>query len=320
MPPPNENETYAGRTFKDSNKIYRLPGDQAELERLSLQHQLLRGILGALYPCDASEINDVLQVPSPPDGRRPQVLDVGSGSGLWAMQMAMEFPHANIVGVDINESRPAHIPQNCTFETGDITRGLSRYYNSFDLVHCRCMTGAVREYPVLVRELWKCLRPGGMVVTGEGDLQVYNEQKVLAEFRKDNDDDPTHSWLARLLHEVLSLNKRRSATSIGWQLKEILQDDGGFEDVNYKRRYAPIGWAGDGSIEQGEHVGRMMRKNCYDFVRAWRPLLLMNGFPAEQVDMWIHNIDVELHNPTVLRQYNVWHYAWAYKRDDAMRQ
>ncbi|EJD53212.1 S-adenosyl-L-methionine-dependent methyltransferase [Auricularia subglabra TFB-10046 SS5] len=310
-------EQYAGRTFKDSNRIYRLPGDQAELERLSLQHQLLRGILGALYPCDSDVAHAVLAPPREPDGQRPQVLDIGSGSGLWAMQMAMEFPHANVVGLDINLSKPAHVPTNCVFETGDITHGLSRYYGQFDFVHCRCMAGAVRDYAVLLREIWKCLRPGGICVMGEGDLRVYNEEKVLAPIRLDNDNDPTHSWLARLLFEVLQLNSRRSASSIGWQLERFLSEDGGFEDIQYKRRYAPIGWAGDGSLgDEAPLVGRLMKQNCYDFVRAWRPLLLMNSFAAEQVDSWIRAIDHELHNPTVLKQYNVWHYAWAFKKKD----
>ena len=77
------------------------------------------------------------------------------------------------------------------------------------------------------------------------------------------------------------------------------------------------------SCQRGRHI--TISADCSpavtkDFVRAWRPLLLMNGFQAEQVDGWIRAIDLELHNPTVLRQYNVWHYAWAYKRDDMMLQ
>lgn len=43
----------------------------------------------------------------------------------------------------------------------------------------------------------------------------------------------------------------------------------------------------------------------------------MNGFDAETVDGWIQAIDEEVYNPTVLRQYNVWHYAWAFKQDPA---
>lgn len=321
MPPRTspDNEAYAGRSFRDSNRIYRLPGDQAEIERLSLQHQLLRGILGSLFPCTMDEVHAVLPQPSPPENRRPVVLDIGSGSGLWCMQLAMEFPHVDVIGVDIQQSRPPHIPDNCTFETGDINECLSRYFDVCDLVHCRCMTGAVRNYSVLLRDLCRCLRPGGLIIAGEGDLRIYNEDKRIVPMREDNDDDPTHSYLARLLFEVLQLNKRRSATSIGWQLDQLLEDDGGFERVQYRQCFAPLGWAGDGSIAQGEIVGRLMKKNAYDFVRAWRPLLLMNNFPVEKVDNWIVQIDEELHNPTVLRQYNKWYYAWATKRRDVYR-
>lgn len=38
----------------------------------------------------------------------PTVLDIGTGSGSWAIDMAEEFPHAQVVGMDV---APANLPR-----------------------------------------------------------------------------------------------------------------------------------------------------------------------------------------------------------------
>lgn len=147
MPPPNENETYAGRSFRDQNKIYRLPGDQAELEARPVSSSPHRSTLNFCFHsdsrcstsyCAAFSAHSTLatyqsSTPSSPYqphqtvddhkcstsvqvrafGSRvatsfPPVLTRSLLRARRAMQMAMEFPHANIVGVDIQESTPLY--------------------------------------------------------------------------------------------------------------------------------------------------------------------------------------------------------------------
>lgn len=41
-----------------------------------------------------------------PIGDNPQeVLDIGTGTGIWAIDMADKYPSANVVGVDLGETR-----------------------------------------------------------------------------------------------------------------------------------------------------------------------------------------------------------------------
>jgi hypothetical protein len=50
--------------------------------------------------------------------RNPKsILDVGTGKGAWAVEMAHEFATADeVVGVDIESVAPLHYPANCRFE------------------------------------------------------------------------------------------------------------------------------------------------------------------------------------------------------------
>jgi tRNA G46 methylase TrmB len=69
-----------------------LPSDDAEINRLDFQHYMLRYALRGNYLAPLT---------------RPRgILDVGSGTGRWAMEMAAQYPEASVVGVDIT-SPPA---------------------------------------------------------------------------------------------------------------------------------------------------------------------------------------------------------------------
>jgi len=66
---------------------YPLPKDTSEINRLDFQHYLLRtGFRGNF----AAPLADPTSI-----------LDVGCGSGRWAMELAAYFPIAQVVGVDL---------------------------------------------------------------------------------------------------------------------------------------------------------------------------------------------------------------------------
>jgi tRNA1(Val) A37 N6-methylase TrmN6 len=44
------------------------------------------------------------------------ILDLGTGSGIWAMDVADMYPSAVVIGVDTAPVQPNLIPPNLTFE------------------------------------------------------------------------------------------------------------------------------------------------------------------------------------------------------------
>jgi hypothetical protein len=67
--------------------------------------------------------------------------------GRWPIEVAEDFPKANVIGMDLAPNQPTdNIPNNCDFRVGDMTRDLDLFDDgSIDLVHSR--------YPFRVSDL-----------------------------------------------------------------------------------------------------------------------------------------------------------------------
>ncbi|KAI9595848.1 S-adenosyl-L-methionine-dependent methyltransferase [Syncephalis fuscata] len=131
---------------------YPLPSDNEQLEVMDQMHFHLKQILHNNYVTK-------LKKPS-------SVLDVGTGSGAWLLEMASEFPNTRCVGIDISDVQPRDIiPKNCQFDLGDVLKGLPYSDASFDFVYQRFLEMGVPsdEWPLLLDELRRVCAPGGSV-------------------------------------------------------------------------------------------------------------------------------------------------------------
>jgi ubiquinone/menaquinone biosynthesis C-methylase UbiE len=142
---------------------FSLPKNIRETYRLDQQHYFLRRDLPGNHAAPLS--------------RPGAILDIGCGTGRWAMELAAEFPHARVVGMDIVMPQPHKslgfgldsIPANASFIEGDATHPLPFPDASFDFVHLRMMYPAIPApvWPSLLREAARVLRPGGWVESVE---------------------------------------------------------------------------------------------------------------------------------------------------------
>lgn len=77
--------------FKDGN--YFMPNDESELDRLDLSHQMFKIAMGdKLYMA--------------PVGKPATMLDIGTGTGIWAIEMGDDFPDSEIIGTDLSPTQP----------------------------------------------------------------------------------------------------------------------------------------------------------------------------------------------------------------------
>ncbi|CAO3574429.1 unnamed protein product [Mortierella alpina] len=144
---------------------YMLPNDLTESDRLDAQHYLVRFIFKGNY-----------NVKLDPDANL-KILDVATGTGVWALEMAHEFPKAEIYGVDISSIFPAEIkPKNCHFQLCNILDGLPFPDNYFDFIYQRLLVYALTpaQRKQVNTELLRVLKPEGFLQLVESDGIVYN--------------------------------------------------------------------------------------------------------------------------------------------------
>ncbi|KAF2966902.1 hypothetical protein GQX73_g6649 [Xylaria multiplex] len=121
-----------------------------EQKRLDYQHQIYTAVLnGKLY---TSPIGDRLR----------NVLDVGTGTGIWAIEIGLEHPGAHITGIDLSPIQPSYAPPNVTFEICDAEDEWS-FRQSFDLVHMRAMVTCFKNPRAVFEEAYRSLAPGGYI-------------------------------------------------------------------------------------------------------------------------------------------------------------
>ena len=120
-------------TYKEGK--YVVPNDEPENDRLDLQHhQFTLTFDGKLFTCPVAE------------KQIHRVLDVGTGTGIWAIDFADEHPAAHVLGIDLSPIQPIFIPPNVTFQIDDMEETWT-YTDKFDFIYSRMMTGSFADWP-----------------------------------------------------------------------------------------------------------------------------------------------------------------------------
>lgn len=209
---------------------YLLPNDEIEQDRLDLQHHIWRMTLnGNLFRA--------------PIVTKPQrVLDMGTGTGIWAIDFADEFPSAEVIGTDLSPIQPVWVPPNCKFYVDDIeSEWVFRESEHFDFVHGRALSGSINDWARLYGQVFNNLKPGGWI-----EMQEY--EGVVA-----SDDDPElknapylDRWQTLVDEATTKIGKKLDVAGVHKQLLI----DAGFVDVRDDIYKVPSGrWPQDRKLK-----------------------------------------------------------------------
>ncbi|KAL1876834.1 hypothetical protein VTK73DRAFT_9136 [Phialemonium thermophilum] len=209
--------------------VYCLPNDELELDRLDLTHALMtKGIGEKLYlaPIDGSKLH--------------RILDIGTGTGIWAICMGDEFPNAEVLGNDLSAVQPEWVPPNVKFEIDDVESPWS-HQAPFDFIFCRYMAACILDWPKLVNSIYENLSPGGWAEFQDFDLQYYSEDGSLTK------DHATYKWINTLLEAARKIGRDPCP---GVQLEDRVRE-AGFKNITHQKFRFPIGpWAKDPKLKE----------------------------------------------------------------------
>ncbi|KAK1850014.1 methyltransferase domain-containing protein [Colletotrichum chrysophilum] len=147
------------------------------------------------------------------------VLDIGTGTGIWAIDFGDEHPEAEVRGIDLSPVQP-DLPPNVRFEIADFEEPWS-FGRNFDYIHSRMMNSSVGDWNEYIRKCYDNLNPGGWLELVEVDITPLSDDGTLR---------PEHSVsrTARLLQQASTLYGRPYQDVK--ELKSIVME-AGFTDV-----------------------------------------------------------------------------------------
>ncbi|KAJ5558954.1 hypothetical protein N7535_009173 [Penicillium sp. DV-2018c] len=256
------------------NGQYPLPNDQEEQNRLALTHHLFKLLTGG----------DLHRAPIADTNPR-RILDIGTGTAEWALEMAEDHPQADIIGTDLSPIQPNWAPPNCRFFIDDAESDWTfSPGESFDYIHARSMGGGIGDWPRLLKQAYQHLKPGGWFEAQEFDTWALS-------------DDGTHEGATALngWQELLdqASNKFGKPMNVASTISQWMIEQG-FTNVADDIYKCPVGgWAKNRRLKE---IGRIGKVTILEVVEPYTLALFTRvlGFSYQDAQEYMDKVRAEL--------------------------
>ncbi|KAF2816991.1 S-adenosyl-L-methionine-dependent methyltransferase [Mytilinidion resinicola] len=142
-----------GRTYPSHGRHeYPVPNDQSEQESQRILHRIF-------FLVCKQRLHLALISPG------HKTLDVGTGTGEWAIDFGEQYPAESIKGTDLSPIQPEWVPPNVIFLVDDAEAKWTPDLYTF--IHTRSLIRGIRDWPSIIRQAH--LKPGGWIECQEPD-------------------------------------------------------------------------------------------------------------------------------------------------------
>ncbi|QRD87340.1 UMTA methyltransferase family protein [Aspergillus flavus] len=250
------------RYHKYGQAQYIMPNDEAEQDRLDLVHHMFSVMLnGELFLAPVEN---------------PQtILDLGTGTGIWAIDVADQFPSAKVIGNDLSPIQPSWVPPNVEFVVDDFEDVWMHDRNYFDYVHARTISGCVQDWGRLMKQAYDHLKPSGYFECAEFVIDAFSDDGTFKQ------DSPYREY-------INNLNKAGEITgrpmNVATSLKTWMKN-AGFENVTEVVYVIPYGpWPKDPKLKE---IGKWQYVQAPEGVEAYglRLYTQVLGWPESEAKL-----------------------------------
>lgn len=121
---------------------YPIPNDDLEQNREDMKHAMMLEMTdGKLF-----------QAPIGDDPKK--IIDIGTGTGIWAIEMGDQYPGAEILGLDLSPIQPQWVPPNVQFMIDDVEDEWASG-SGWDFAHFRSMALVLRDLQKAVDQTFR---------------------------------------------------------------------------------------------------------------------------------------------------------------------
>ncbi|KAG2236298.1 hypothetical protein INT48_001361 [Thamnidium elegans] len=208
--------------------------DMKEFDRLQRQHYLLKSTRkgNTWAPIESPKI----------------IVEAGTGNGIWALEMANQYTESQVLGIDLKPPVFQHgNPTNLRYNQTNLNESWPMNDNSVDFIFQRNMYLHIQkdQWPKILEEMFRVLKPGGYIELIESDLWHHNPgpvQQAFQQFFKDQ---------CKLLDLDLEISSSLTGTI----------EEKGFLDVEKRILDIPIGeWPTEPELKQYGFINKEIQK------------------------------------------------------------
>ncbi|KAF2400019.1 S-adenosyl-L-methionine-dependent methyltransferase [Trichodelitschia bisporula] len=263
-----------------------------EHERLNLQFYVLKNLFG--------NRNYFAPIGSP-----CRILDIGTGTGRWVLEMAEEFPNAQLTGTDLSLSFEENPFDNVRFLIEDNSQD-DWGSKTYDYIHTRVLLGSFKDFRALINRSFRYLEPGGWMESQELYPTVYCDDGTMPE------DHPFLEWSRNLDEAAMSC---RVPIRTGNKMKRWYEQ-AGFVDVHEEVMKMPINpWPKD---PQYKLLGRFWEQSLLDGLQAFslRYFSTAFGWTKEEIEVYLVRVRQALSDRRVHAYHRIY-VVWGRKPTEA---
>ncbi|KAI9798954.1 MAG: hypothetical protein M1833_004307 [Piccolia ochrophora] len=296
-----------GRTYhayKDGHYVF--PNDERELDRLGWYSQNARRFMAEAdlqHHLFTLTLDNKLHL-APVKGKAQNVLDIGTGTGIWAIDYADEHPSAQVVGTDLSPTQPSFVPPNLRFVIDDAEEEWA-FSHKFDFVHCRMMVGSFKDWFGFIKRCNRNLEPDGWLEIQDLTNGLRCDDGSLTK------DSALYKWDQLMMQGANNLGR---PVDVGPQYVSMMEE-AGFVDVQcVMHKWPQNPWPKARKVKE---LGMWSQQNVEDGLQGLSLAILTRGlgWTAQEVEVFLVDVRKDIRDRRIHTYWDIY-VVYGKKADD----